>query len=205
MSALVQPRYTPQQYLERERKAPYKSEYLNGYIYAMAGASREHNQITFSVAGALFPQLRGRPCEGYVTDMRVRASTSEAYVYPDVVVVCGQPRFEDAHVDTLTNPTVIIEVLSPSTEAYDRGAKFAHYRRMDSLQEYVLIAQDRYSIERYVREQDRWVFTEANGLDEAMGLAAIGCELALRDVYDKITLPDRNEGGPGAAPEEAGT
>lgn len=190
MSILVHVRYTPQQYLEMERKAACKSEYINGQIYAMAGASRQHNQLVFNVAGALHPQLRGQPCEAYVADMRVRSSATDAYVYPDVVLVCGTPRFEDSHVDTLINPTVVIEVLSPSTEGYDRGAKFAHYRRIDSLREYVLIAQDRHSIERYERDQDRWILMEVTDLGGVVALATIDCRLALRDIYDGVILSD---------------
>ena len=128
-------RYTPEQYLELERKAPYKNEFVNGQIYAMPGASRAHNLITGNTHREVSSQLRGRPCETYVSDMRVKVNTTGLYTYPDVVVVCGEIRFDDAQKDTLLNPTVLIEVLSPSTEAYDRGEKFAHYRRLASLQE----------------------------------------------------------------------
>ena len=134
-SPAAQTQYTPEQYLELERKAPYKNEFVNGHIYAMSGASRAHNLITGNTHREVSSQLRGRPCETYVSDMRVKVNTTGLYTYPDVVVVCGEIRFDDAQKDTLLNPTVLIEVLSPSTEAYDRGEKFAHYRRLASLQE----------------------------------------------------------------------
>src|SRR5206468_6291774 len=118
------------------------SEYINGQIYAMSGASREHNLIVVNLIRELSSQLRGRPCEVYASDMRVKVRPTGMYTYPDVVAVCGEPRFEDEQVDTLVNPAVIVEVLSPSTEAYDRGQKFAHYRKLESLTEYVLVAQN---------------------------------------------------------------
>src|SRR5262245_46847116 len=131
------PRVTPEQYLVLERKADFKSEYLNGYIIAMAGASREHNLIAGNLHGELRSQLKGRPCETYVSDMRVFIDRTGLYTYPDIVAVCGEARFQDDGVDTLLNPTVIVEVLSDSTERYDRGRKFGHYRQLPSLREYV--------------------------------------------------------------------
>jgi Uma2 family endonuclease len=132
---------SPAEYLALERAAEHRHEYVSGRVYAMTGASREHNVIATNTSRALGNQLSGRPCETYQSDMRVKVSETGMYTYPDVVVACGTPAFEDAYVDTLLNPTVIIEVLSPSTEAYDRGEKFAHYRRLPSLREYLLIAQ----------------------------------------------------------------
>jgi Uma2 family endonuclease len=188
-SVAVEPRYTPEQYLAQERQAPYKSEYFNGRIYAMAGASREHNLISFNFARELGNQMRNRDCETYVADMRVKSRATTAYLYPDVAVVCGQPQFEDTGLDTLLNPTVLVEVLSPSTEAGDRGHKFAHYRRIPSLQEYVLVAQDRVLVERHVRQENGWLLTEFNDLEATLPLAAIGCEVALRDIYARVTFP----------------
>jgi Uma2 family endonuclease len=118
--------------------------------------------------------------------MRVKAAESRSYHYPDVVVVCERPQFEDQQSDSLLNPTVVIEVLSPSTEAYDRGEKFGHYRKIASLREYLLVSQDKPHIERFVREEDRWVLTETEGLDVAMALDSIGCSLALREVYERV-------------------
>jgi Uma2 family endonuclease len=191
MTSLAEPWYTPEEYLALERKAQYKSEYINGQIYAMSGASREHNLIAVNVVGEIRSQFRGRTCEAYTSDMRVQVSPGGTYTYPDVVAVCGEPRFEDAEVDTLTNPTVIVEVLSPTTEAYDRGEKFRHYRRLESLAEYVLIAQDKVQVEHYARHGDKgeqWVLTEISDLAGTLDLTSIGCGLALADIYDKITL-----------------
>nr|CAA9293807.1 hypothetical protein AVDCRST_MAG63-4610 [uncultured Armatimonadetes bacterium] len=189
MSSLAQPLYTVEEYLALEREAEYKSEFVNGQILAMSGASRAHNLIATNVSSELRVQLKGRPCETYSGDMRVQVSDTGMYAYPDVVVVCGEPRFEDTHPETLTNPTVIVEVLSASTEAHDRGAKFAHYRRLLSLQEYVLIAQDRCSVERFVRRGGEWLFSEATALSDTVALTSIDCRLALAEVYDRVAFP----------------
>jgi Uma2 family endonuclease len=196
MVVLPKRRYTPEEYLVLERAAEYKSEYFAGEIFAMAGTSREHSLIVVNLSRELSAQLRGRPCETYANEMRVKVETSGLYTYPDVVVICGEPHFQDDEVDTLLNPTLIIEVLSPSSEAYDRGKKFGHYRRLDSLQEYVLIAQDQPRIERYLRQQDQqWVLTETSGLTETVQLASIECRLALAEVYDRVRFPDEAEAG----------
>lgn len=178
--------YSPDEYLAIERAAAFKSEFYNGRMYAMTGASREHNLVTANIARELTIQLKNRPCEAYINDMRVRAASSRNYFYPDVVVICGEPDFEDAQADTLLNPTVLIEVLSPSTEAYDRGDKFAQYRRIPSLQEYLLVSSDRPRVERYARQDELWMLREAEGLESHMVLEAIGCTLSLREVYDKV-------------------
>lgn len=182
--------YTPDQYLALERKAEYKSEYVNGRIFAMAGASRQHNQITFNIAGELRLQLKGRACIAYSNDMRVKVPQTGLYSYPDVVATCNEPKFEDTFVDTLLNPTVIIEVLSDSTEVYDRGEKFAHYRRLSSLEEYILVAQHRICLEHYARQGERWILTEISELDGIALLDSIGCTLPLKEIYDKVELPD---------------
>lgn len=178
---------TPAEYLLRERAAEYKSEYRNGRIVAMTGASRRHNLIAGNLFSELRQQLRGRPCEAYMSDMRVKVSPTGLYTYPDVVVACGEIRFEDAHIDTLLNPTLIAEVLSPSTATYDRGEKFAQYRRLDSLQEYVLIAQDAVRVEHYRRQGDQWVPIAP---DDVLTLATIGCRVSLADLYERVQLPD---------------
>jgi len=185
-STAMKPHYTPGEYLILERTADYRSEYVNGQIIAMAGASRIHNLITGNFYREISQQLRGRPCEAYINDMRVKVSHTGLYTYPDVVVVCGDIRFEDIDNDTLLNPTVIVEVLSASTEAYDRGEKFAHYRRLESLQEYVLVAQDHVRIEHYVRRGTEWILSETSTLDKTVNLIAIDCNVMLRDVYDKV-------------------
>ena len=178
--------YTAAEYLALERRATYKSEYVNGHIIAMSGASRRHNLIAANISRELSSQLRGRPCESYISDMRVRVSETGLYTYPDVVAVCGDIRFADEQTDTLLNPTVIVEVLSASTEAYDRGDKFTHYRRLASLHDYVLVSQDAVRVEHYVRQGEKWVLSEASLLTDTVSLASIQCTLVLEDIYDKV-------------------
>jgi Uma2 family endonuclease len=189
MSPLALPYVTPADYLAAERKSAHKSEYINGHVYAMAGASRVHNLIALNTAAELRAQLRGRPCEAYVNEMRVKVERTGMYTYPDVVGLCEEPRFEDDDVDTLLNPAVIIEVLSPSTERYDRGEKFAHYRRLESLREYILIAQDIRRIEHYRRDGDTWVLTEVSEPDSALVISSISCTLRLSEIYDRVEFP----------------
>ena len=187
MSAVLEKnRYTAEDYLTLERSASYKSEFHDGHIFAMTGASRTHNLVSGNIYRELSLQLKKRPCEAYINDMRVKAAQANSYHYPDIAVVCGTPQFEDAQVDTLLNPTLLVEVLSPSTEAYDRGGKFAHYRKIDTLREYLLVAQDQPSIERYMRQGDVWILTEAEGLEASVPLESIDCVLSLREVYDKV-------------------
>jgi Uma2 family endonuclease len=184
-SATVETRYTPEQYLALERKATIRSEYREGRVSMMTGASRLHNLIAGNLYRVVGSHLRDRPGEAYISDMRVRVGPASLYTYPDVVVVAAEPRFEDAELDTLLNPTVIVEVLSPSTEANDRGNKFASYRRLDSLREYVLVAQDRARVELYAREGEAWVLTEQSGGEAVLRLASIDCEVPLREIYAK--------------------
>jgi Uma2 family endonuclease len=187
-SAARIPRYTPEQYLALERKAEFKSEYYDGFITCMAGTSREHNLIGGNLGGELRSQLKGRPCETYINDMRVLVSRSGLYTYPDLIVVCGDPRFLDEKSDTLLNPTVIVEVLSPTTESYDRGKKFGHYRRLESLKEYVLVAQDEVFVERYSRQGDIWQLSDWTSIDETLSLASIDCHVPLREIYARIAF-----------------
>ena len=191
MSQLAEQFITAADYLAQERQAETKSEYLNGRIYGMSGASEEHNTIVFNLARRIGNQLDKKPCRGYVNDMRVKVSPTGLYTYPDVVVVCGKPRFEDQHVDTLLNPTVIIEVLSDSTENYDRGEKFAHYRALPSLSDYLLVAQDQPRIEHYQRQPDgRWLYSATDGLDAQVEIATIGCVLPLAEVYERVDFTE---------------
>jgi len=182
-------RISAAEYLALERQAATKSEYLHGEIFAMAGASRRHNRIVLNLGITLDPQLKGRGCEIFVNDMRVWIPAADLFTYPDVAVACGEPELldaEDAEVDTLLNPTLILEVLSGTTETYDRGAKFEHYRTLASLAEYLLIAQDRVHIERFVRQGGgAWLLTETDRREEILELPSIGCALALADVYDR--------------------
>ena len=187
MSSLAAPTvYTPEEYLVSERKATLKSEYINGEILAMSGASNAHNLITLDIGTELNIQLRERECLVYTNDMRVRTSPMGSYFYPDVVVVCGEPQFEDNVFDTLLNPTLVIEVLSPSTEVYDKGEKFRHYQELTSLREYVLVSQDRVRVEQYRLLKTQWVQTEFRALEDVLPLVSIGCEFPLQDIYRRV-------------------
>jgi len=180
---------TPQEYLEIERKAEYKSEYYAGEMFAMAGAQEPHNVIAINALAVLHSQFRGRPCRVYGSDLRVRVSQTGLYTYPDISAVCGQPRLEDDHLDTLLNPNLIIEVLSPSTEAYDRGRKFQQYRTIPSLMQYVLIASDHVYVDVYTRDQEgRWILTSAWKPEDIVELGSVECTMRVADLYDKTSL-----------------
>jgi Uma2 family endonuclease len=192
MSSVPKPHRSPEEYLALEREADFKSEYFDGEVFAMSGASEHHNLIAANVIRELGNQLKRRPCKVYPSDMRVKVSATGLYTYPDVVVVCGEAAFDDAQRDTLVNPTVLVEVLSGSTEAYDRGKKAEHYRRLPSLQAYVLVAQHEPQLEHYARQPDgRWLLSEAHGLEASIDLPSIQCTLELAEVYDKVVLGDQ--------------
>ena len=195
MSSLAEPLCTAEEYLTLERAADRRSELVNGRIYAMAGAGRAHGLIIGNLMRHLGNQLLERPCEMHTGEMRVKVSETGTYVYPDVVVACGEPDFEDGHLDTLTNPTLVVEVLSPSTEGYDRSAKFAHYRRVPSLRQYVLIAQSEPRVECYTRQEDGelWLFSEVTDLSATVHLASIECDLPLTEAYRRVTFPPPDE------------
>jgi Uma2 family endonuclease len=180
---------TPEQYLEIERKAEYKSEYYRGEMFAMAGARLAHNQLLAHLLRDIGEQLRGKPCEICPSDMRVLVSASGLYTYPDAVAYCGEPKLLDNQFDTLLNPTLLIEVLSPSTEAYDRGRKFEHYQSIDSLREYLMVASDRVHADLFTRQADgRWLLTSAKRLEDSLDLQSIGCSVSLEALYEKINL-----------------
>jgi Uma2 family endonuclease len=191
MSSAAPQRLTAAEYLEIERAAEQKSEFFNGKMFAMAGASPEHFLIATNIAHELGNLLRGRPCRVFASDLRVKVSETGLYTYPDVVVVCGEMSLEEPERDTLLNPTLIVEVLSPSTEAYDRGDKFALFRRRASLRQYLLVAQDRPRIERFARQGDtqEWVLTEASDAEGHITLLFPGCDLRLAEVYYQIEFP----------------
>ena len=187
---------TPEEYLSLERAAAFKSEYLGGQMVAMAGASRRHNLITLNVGGALNAQLAERACEVYANDMRVKVEASRDYAYPDVVAVCEEPRFEGGALDTLLNPAVIVEVLSPSTQGHDRGTKFALYRTIETLRDYVLISQDRVRVEHYARQGAfQWLLTEYTDLGDALSLPSLGVTLYLSELYRQVRFPEADSGG----------
>ena len=184
MSSIAARTYlTPEEYITAERKATLKSEYLSGEIVALSGASDTHNLITVNTLNALYNQLADRGCRVYASDMRVGISAGVSYFYPDIAVTCDKPRFEDDVFDTLINPQVIIEVLSTSTENYDRGEKFDRYQQLESLQEYILISQDQIRIEHYLRQGEAWVPSDFSELEDVMPLPSIGAELSLLQVY----------------------
>lgn len=189
-------RLTVAEYLERERRSESKSEFLDGEIFAMTGASRPHNLISANITGELRSQLKQRPCEVYVSDMRVKVSVTGLYTYPDVVVACGEPAFEDAEVDTLLNPVLIVEVLSKTTADYDRGGKFEHYRRLPSLREYLLVAQHQCHVMQYVRQSDNgWLLTEIRDIGGSLYLSSIDCHLLLAEIYAKVRFADQGATG----------
>ena len=191
MSTLTAYTYlTPEEYLTWERKQPFKNEYHNGQIIAMSGASRWHNRITVDTTFQLSNQLMESECEVFAGEMRVQTSPTVYYYYPDIIVVCGEPRFEDDTFDTLLNPIVVIEVLSPSTAAFDRGEKFEHYKQLASLQEYMLISQNRVHVEHYLRREDRWTLTEFRGIDAVIHLLSNRCKLSVRDIYTLVKFSD---------------
>jgi Uma2 family endonuclease len=178
---------TPEEYLAADRQAETKSEYLDGQVFAMSGASRRHNLIVGKLIASLIHQLRGRPCEVYPSDMRLRVPETGLYTYPDVTVVCGTPQLQDGHFDILLNPTVLVEVLSESTERTDRGRKAMHYRRIRSLEQYLLVSQEEPLVESYRRVgETEWRLTEAVGLSASVALDAIGCTLALEELYEAV-------------------
>ena len=184
----VQTYFTPEEYIALERKAEFRNEYFSGQIVAMSGGSYNHSLIVTNILGELHHQFKGRGCEVLTHSMRVRAIPRDTYFYPDVVVVCGEPEFEDDVFDTLLNPILIVEVLSPSTEAYDRGEKFTRYKHIASLQEYVLVSQDKVSVEHHRRHGTQWMLSHYRALEEVLRLPAIGCELPLRDIYARVTV-----------------
>lgn len=187
-------RYTAEEYLALERQSEEKHELVDGELRLMSGASRAHNLIAVNLAATLHGALKGKPCETYVADMRVKVSADGSYLYPDATIVCDEPEFEDASVDTLMNPNAVIEILSKSTASFDRGSKFASYRSLPSLREYVLIAQDAPSVEHFVRLDDgAWRFNPTTGLDQELHLVTSDLVLPLRDLYDKVQFETKED------------
>lgn len=177
------------EYLALERAGTSKHEYYHGEIFARAGSSEAHNSIVSNIIIALGSQLRTRPCRVYPSDLRLKIPKTGLYTYPDVSIVCGTPLFDDAERDTLLNPNIIIEVLSPSTERYDRGKKFHHYQTITTLQDYILVAQDEHRIEHYARHDDgHWLLRMYDDISTAIPLPAIQCTLALSEVYEKVDI-----------------
>lgn len=194
-TSAAQTHLTPEEYITLERKAipdaeTVRSEYIKGEIIAMSGASFAHNLITMNISASLYGHLNNSECVVLANEMRVSSPLTSSYFYPDVVVVCGEPRFENDVFDILLNPTVVIEVLSPSTEVYDRGEKFSHYRQLHSLKEYILVSQDKVNVERYLRKPDAWIYTYFQKLEQRLPLTSIQCELPLQEIYERVTFPE---------------
>ena len=195
MSTLPKNYITPEQYLEIDRQAERKSEYYRGAMFAMAGASWAHNLIVANLLGELGRQLRGGPCTPCPSDMRVRVSSTGLYAYPDALIVCGSPQFLDQDHNTLLNPTVIFEVLSPSTESYDRGTKAQLYRSLESLREHVLISSLHMSVEVFTRQSaNRWLLVPATQPDDVLEIESAACRLKLADIYEKVDFSDTDSG-----------
>lgn len=187
MTSLPKTRLTPEEYLAFERQCEYKNEYYNGEVFAMTGASRRHNLITVNIGAELRQQLKNGPCEVYASEMRVQIPSTTNYFYPDVSVTCGEPQLADNYFDTLLNPTLVVEVLSPSTELFDRGRKFEQYRNIESLSEYLLVAQDKILVERYTRQPDGdWRLSLFSKAGDSVRLESVGCELAVSEIYSKV-------------------
>jgi Uma2 family endonuclease len=189
MALHAQRKYSFADYLVAERKADVRHEYVDGHVYDMVGATENHNIIVTNIVSELRFQMKARPCVVYASDMKVRIDAADAGKYPDVLAVCGERQFYDDQRDVLLNPSLIVEVLSKSTEAYDRGEKFAIYRRLLSLREYVLVAQDRCRVELFSRQiDDRWLLTEYSEKGDVIAIESIDCTLRLSEVYDKVVF-----------------
>ena len=189
MSAQPHPSLTEEEYLKIERAAAFKSEYYDGRMYAMSGGSYPHGQIIPNLAAELRQALRGKGCSVTTSEVRIRVSPRGFYTYPDIAVVCGPPKFADDQADTLLYPTLLVEVLSPSTEAHDRGFKFAQYRQLESLQEYALVSQTEPRVEIFRRQAPgEWLLSEASGLDATCQFDSVGCRVPLAEIYYQVSF-----------------
>ena len=192
MTTRPEVRLTPEEYLRIERAAEWKSEYVDGEMFAMAGASLRHTLIAGNIVRELGNQLRDSPCLVASADLRVATHRRRHYTYPDVVVLCDAPQFVDELQDTITNPALIAEVLSDSTEKYDRGAKFERYRSVLSLSEYLLVSQDRVHVELYTRQpHGEWLLREWNDPAAEIELVSLHCRLNIAEVYAKVSLDEK--------------
>lgn len=200
VQAAIEPRfYSKDEYLADEERAPYKSEYVNGEIFAMAGGSLKHSMICFNLIRQIGEAIMQKDCIGLESNVKVEIQRGKKYFYPDLMVVCGKVDFAPKRTDTITNPMVIVEVLSPATEAFDRNKKFAAYRTLPSLREYVLVYQDEPQIETFFREDAKtWRYSVARGLEETIRLLSLECDLALREIYRKIVWEQSPEEPSGA-------
>lgn len=189
MTVAPKKRLTAKEYLAVERLAETKSEFLDGEVFAMSGGSHNHSLIATNISGELRNRLKGKSCQSLNSDMRLKVEATGLYAYPDVQIACGELRFEDDAKDALLNPTVIFEVLSPSTAAWDRGQKFWHYRHLESLQEYVLVSQDHWLVERYRRQGNgAWLLETLDTQSAVLKLDSVACDLPLTEIYAGVEL-----------------
>lgn len=189
----IQAWISPEEYLAIERRATYRSEYLNGEMFAMAGASRQHNRISSNLVSAIDQHIKNRDCNVYASDMKVHVPSTGYFTYPDIVITCGKEEFIDAYSDVLVNPLVVMEILSDSTAAFDRGKKFEQYRELTSFVEYLLVEQRIPRVEQYIlRDSQEWIYRDIRGDDDQIvTIQAIECSLAFRDIYHKVDLSPR--------------
>ncbi len=194
MSVRAHEYMTTEQYFTFEETSEGKHEYHRGAIYAMTGGTARHNLIVANLIALFHGQLRGTACRVFPSDLRLKIEQTGLYTYPDVSIICGPIFFGDNRQDTVTNPVVLVEVLSPSTENYDRGKKFEHYRTIETLQEYVVVAQDRIHIEHYIRQDNyRWLLVDFFAPDQTVQVGAINCTLAVELVYENIVFDSQDE------------
>ena len=180
-------RLTDAEYLDLERKAEFKSEFFDGEMFAMAGGSLSHSLITMNFGGELRDKLKGRPCVPYNSDLRLKVEPTGLYTYPDLSVICGPPHFADAEKDTVTNPTLLVEVLSDSTESYDRGAKLRNYVLIPTVREYLLVSQHEPRIEQYLRQEDgSWLWREVAGLEATLEIPSLQVSIALAEIFANV-------------------
>ena len=191
MSSVPHQHYSFAEYLTRERVADYRSEYFQGEIFAMAGGSRRHAMICDNLVARMLEKLRGGPCHPYSSSLRVKVAATGLTTYPDLSIVCGEEKFDDQEKDTLLNPRLIFEVLSPSTERYDRGRKFNNYKQIPTLEEYLLVSQTDPRVERITRQGDiGWVLAVTLGLDATVDFPTLGCSLSLAEIYEGVDFAE---------------
>lgn len=187
--------FSPEEYLEFERESDTRHEYLDGRVFAMAGESLAHSRICANLMGEVRNKLKGKQCEPLSPNMKVRTSTASLFAYPDLTVVCGEPLLHDTKKDVLINPKVIFEVLSPSTEKYDRTTKFARFRMgNETLTDYILVSQDKPFVEHFSKQADgNWVYRSFNSLSDEFDIETVGCSLSLAEIYDRVEFPPLDE------------
>jgi Uma2 family endonuclease len=189
MTSGLKTKLTASEYLAIERQAEFKSEFYNGEMFAMAGASPRHNFIRDNLSGEQYAQLKGSPCRAVASDQRVHVSRTGLYTYPDLLIVCGSPELDPADDHSIINPVAIVEVLSSSTEKYDRGAKFRNYQQIPSLMEYILVAQDEAVIERFVRQTDgSWGLISFVGPEANLAFTTVPVQIELKDIYTGVSF-----------------